>query len=170
MSPRALADEMDATSSRLVGLVNLLEEAGGLAVDDSGAIELAAGAGTPAELARDASEVAASHKRVEHSRLTMMRGYAETLGCRRQYLLAYFGEQLDQPCGSSDTCEAGTAHERPDDEDAPFPLQARVDHAQWGEGLVMRYEADRIVVLFEDVGYRTLSLPAVLSRELLRER
>ena len=33
----------------------------------------------------------------------------------------------------------------------------------------MRYEGDRIVVLFEQVGYRTLSLPAVSARGLLRE-
>jgi ATP-dependent DNA helicase RecQ len=31
----------------------------------------------------------------------------------------------------------------------------------------MRYEGDRIVVLFDDVGYRTLSLEAVAARGLL---
>jgi len=31
----------------------------------------------------------------------------------------------------------------------------------------MRYEGDRIVALFEDVGYRTLSLEAVAARGLL---
>jgi ATP-dependent DNA helicase RecQ len=33
--------------------------------------------------------------------------------------------------------------------------------------MVMRYEGDRIVVLFEEVGYRTLGLDAVAERDLL---
>ena len=32
----------------------------------------------------------------------------------------------------------------------------------------MRYEGDRIVVLFEEVGYRTLSLDAVAHRGLIK--
>ena len=31
--------------------------------------------------------------------------YCETAQCRRQVLLAYFGEQLDQPCGNCDICD-----------------------------------------------------------------
>jgi ATP-dependent DNA helicase RecQ len=31
----------------------------------------------------------------------------------------------------------------------------------------MSYERDRVVVLFEDVGYKTLSVPIVRSRGLL---
>ena len=41
-------------------------------------------------------------------------------------------------------------------------------HASRGEGVVMRCEGDRNVVLFEDVGYRTLSLETVAARGLLR--
>ncbi len=54
-----------------------------------------------------AAEVAEGHRKVEQSRVEMMRGYAETTGCRRQFLLAYFGETLDEPCGNCDTCAAG---------------------------------------------------------------
>jgi ATP-dependent DNA helicase RecQ len=97
----------------------------------------------------------------------MMRAYAETTGCRRQFLLGYFGETLEEPCGHCDTCEAGTAREQADAADSPFPLQSTVTHASWGSGVVMRYEGDRIVVLFEEVGYRTLSLAAVAARGLL---
>jgi ATP-dependent DNA helicase RecQ len=97
----------------------------------------------------------------------MMRGYAETQDCRRQFLLSYFGELLDEPCGNCDTCSDGTAEEQPDADDSPFPLQSQVRHASWGTGLVMRYEGDRIVVLFDEVGYKTLSLEAVHRRGLL---
>ena len=165
----ALAAEMDISKSRVVGLVNLLEESGGLEVGDGGALETVDDEVSPADLAGAAVEVAEAHRRVEKSRVTMMRGYAETSGCRRQYLLAYFGEQLVEPCGNCDTCEEGSAQEQPDADDSPFGLQSRVEHVEWGEGLVMRYEGDRIVVLFDSVGYRTLSVEAVTSRGLLRE-
>ncbi|MDP9497123.1 MAG: RecQ family ATP-dependent DNA helicase [Actinomycetota bacterium] len=168
VAPKELASEMDMTTSRTTGLVNLLEEAGGVETDERGEILPAEDKVSPAELAEAAVEVAESRRKVEQSRVAMVRGYAETQGCRRQYLLSYFGEQLDEPCGNCDTCEAGTAQEQPDADESPFPLQGRVEHKEWGEGVVMRYEGDRIVVLFDEVGYRTLSLPTVLERELLK--
>ena len=79
-----------------------------------------------------------------------------------------FGETLEEPCGHCDTCEAGTAVEQADAADSPFPLQSTVTHASWGSGVVMRYEGDRIVVLFEEVGYRTLSLRLIEEQPLLQ--
>ncbi len=43
-------------------------------------------------------------KRVERQRLEALLAYCETAGCRRQALLAYFGETLEEPCGNCDTC------------------------------------------------------------------
>jgi len=43
-------------------------------------------------------------KRAEQHRLNAMLGLCEITTCRRQTLLAYFGEILDQPCGNCDTC------------------------------------------------------------------
>ncbi len=167
VEPRELADEMDLTATRLTGLVNLLEQAGAVEVQADGTFDRPDDDLTPKQAAKAAVEVAESHKKVEQSRLTMMQGYAETQGCRRQYLLAYFGEQLDEPCGNCDTCADGTAEEQPDAADSPFALQSRVNHAIWGSGLVMRYEGDRIAVLFDEVGYKTLLLEAVAARGLL---
>jgi ATP-dependent DNA helicase RecQ len=167
VEPTALAQEMDIPPTRLAGLVNLLEQAGAVEVRPDGAIACAEQAPAPQEAAAAAVEVDDSHKRVEQSRVEMMRAYAETTGCRRQFLLAYFGETLDEPCGRCDTCAAGTAEEAADAGSSPYPLQSKVSHATWGEGVVMRYEGDRIVVLFEEVGYRTLSLEAVAARGLL---
>ncbi|MEO7387757.1 MAG: DNA helicase RecQ [Gammaproteobacteria bacterium] len=45
-----------------------------------------------------------AHKRVERHKLDAMLGLCELTGCRRQALLAYFGETLAQPCGNCDTC------------------------------------------------------------------
>lgn len=43
-------------------------------------------------------------KRVAHHKLEAMLGLCELTGCRRQALLAYFGEVLPEPCGNCDNC------------------------------------------------------------------
>lgn len=43
-------------------------------------------------------------KRVERQKLDAMLGLCEVTSCRRQVLLRYFGDQLDEPCGNCDTC------------------------------------------------------------------
>jgi ATP-dependent DNA helicase RecQ len=101
----------------------------------------------------------------------MMRGYAETTDCRRQFLLGYFGEQLDEPCGNCDNCSSGSAQEQDIvDQSSPFAVETPVEHSEWGPGIVMRVEDDRLVVLFEEVGYKTLALAAVTENGLLRAR
>jgi len=60
----------------------------------------------------------------ERSRLEMMRGYAEVRHCRRAYLLNYFGEKIDSPCGTCDNCKAGIATKK-DDRLEPYPLEAQ---------------------------------------------
>jgi len=50
------------------------------------------------------SESGAERKRVERAKLDALLGYAEITSCRRQRLLAYFGETLMQPCGNCDNC------------------------------------------------------------------
>ena len=53
--------------------------------------------------------------RFDRSRVDMMRAYAETDDCRRAFLLSYFGEPFEPPCGHCDNCEAGrvAARRRP---------------------------------------------------------
>ncbi|WP_426417263.1 DNA helicase RecQ [Aestuariirhabdus sp. LZHN29] len=43
-------------------------------------------------------------KRVEQHRLNAMLGLCEITSCRRQALLAYFGDDRPEPCGNCDTC------------------------------------------------------------------
>lgn len=52
----------------------------------------------------DASEADDRHKRVERHKLDAMLGLCELITCRRQALLAYFGESAPQPCGNCDNC------------------------------------------------------------------
>ena len=43
-------------------------------------------------------------KQADHKRLNALLGLAEAKHCRRQTLLAYFGETLAEPCGNCDLC------------------------------------------------------------------
>ncbi len=52
----------------------------------------------------DASAGDEQFKRVQQRKMEAMLGFCETLRCRRQVLLAYFGEQLSTPCGFCDIC------------------------------------------------------------------
>jgi ATP-dependent DNA helicase RecQ len=116
---------------------------------------------------RDTAEIRAAvvalgeqRVRVEQSRLAMMRTYAETLGCRRRVLLAYFGDFLAEPCGNCDTCDSGTAYRQPAHPpgSTPFRRGQRVDHAVWGRGEVIDVGADRLTAFFPTEGYRVVSL------------
>jgi ATP-dependent DNA helicase RecQ len=49
------------------------------------------------------SEADDAYKRVSNARLDAMLGLCETVRCRRQYLLDYFGE-ASSPCGNCDNC------------------------------------------------------------------
>ena len=50
------------------------------------------------------SEADESHKRVERHKLDAMLALCEITTCRRQTLLGYFSDPLEQPCGNCDTC------------------------------------------------------------------
>ncbi len=124
-----------------------------------------AGTMTVAE-ALEASEAETEREdEVERSRLTMMRRYAEHTGCRRSFLLTYFGQDYPGPCGN---CDNDLAPPVPPRAEIPFAVGARVVSEHWGEGTVQRYDGDHVTVLFDDHGYRELFVPAVLKRGLLR--
>ncbi|HEB97607.1 MAG TPA: DNA helicase RecQ [Sedimenticola thiotaurini] len=52
----------------------------------------------------EATDADERFKRVAHHKLEAMLGLCDLTGCRRQALLAYFGETLEQPCGNCDNC------------------------------------------------------------------
>ena len=157
---------MNASAAKRTTAVNLLEQAGAAATTSDGRLEYVDPDLRVDHAVQRAVDAAESHQRLIRSRIEMMRGYAETTGCRRQYLLGYFGEQLAHPCNNCDTCVAGTAEEQPAG-DHEFPWGSSVRHGKWGHGVVMSIEQDQLTVLFDDVGYKTLSLPAVHERNIL---
>jgi ATP-dependent DNA helicase RecQ len=166
-----LGRTLDLSRRTVTGLLNLLVQAA--AVRSSPAGYRADAALSASEAASAAVQASEARQRIDQSRIEMMRGYAETFDCRRRFLLGYFGEQLEQPCGNCDTCAAGTASEGDDDEPGatdsgdPFIVQTRVRHREWGAGVVMRRESDRITVFFEQEGYKVLSLEAIEENGVL---
>ncbi|SDF83259.1 RecQ family ATP-dependent DNA helicase [Klenkia brasiliensis] len=162
----ALREETGRGASPLTRDLNLLDQVGAVLLADDGTVTPAPDGPAPGEAAAAARELAEHRQRVDESRVEMVRGLADTTGCRRQYLLGYFGEELAEPCGNCDTCSAGTS-ERHETPDGDLVADAAVEHTEWGTGRVMRTEGDRVVVLFDTVGYRTLSIPAVEEHGLL---
>jgi ATP-dependent DNA helicase RecQ len=149
--------------------VSRLEQSGAVEVRPDGSVRLADDDADPAEVAEEAAADQEARRRVDASRLDMMRSYCETRSCRRRFVLTYFGEAAPEWCGNCDTCRR-RQEEGPGEAggDVPFPEQSRVVHAAFGEGLVLRHEGDSVVVLFDEAGYKTLSLELVEEGDLLR--
>jgi ATP-dependent DNA helicase RecQ len=164
-SRTALEKRTGLGTRKLPQLLSLLERVGAAETVHRGQWATPRYAPTPAEAAKLAVAEAQRHQRLQGSRIEMMRTVAETSGCRGQALLSCFGEHLDHPCGHCDQCAAGEGESAP--VKGPFPVHSTVRHATWGEGMVLRYEDDRMVVLFDDVGYKTLSVEVVQRQKLL---
>ncbi|MCQ1950722.1 RecQ family ATP-dependent DNA helicase [Arthrobacter sp. zg-Y859] len=173
-----LSQKLGVSSRRLSGLLNLLNAAGAVTASKKG---YRARRMAPDEAVAAAVDYAERRESIDQSRVDMARQYAETSGCRRQFLLGYFGEDLPEPCGNCDNCEKAAAEaDIPVEElqvlaaaeapNLPFPLQSTVTHSEWGPGVVMSYEEETVTVLFEAEGYKTLSIDLVLEKELLKPR
>jgi ATP-dependent DNA helicase RecQ len=119
----------------------------------------------PAGVVEDAMAERERRREFDRTRLDMIRAYAETTDCRRRVILELLGEDYPQRCLNCDNCDAGTSEEAAD---RPFPIGSAVVHPEWGQGTVSHYEGDRVVVLFTNGGYRTLALPLVREKGLLR--
>ncbi|ROP75505.1 ATP-dependent DNA helicase RecQ [Frigoribacterium sp. PhB107] len=173
---KAISEATELKPRQVSRLVDLLLEAGVVAESKTGyevTTDLAS-----KEAAEQARQVAEGRERVEKSRIEMMRTYAESHGCRRRFLLGYFGEEAPERCGNCDDCRAAAAEpDRPADAEearvddpahAPlFDPDTRVSHPAWGEGTVMSTEGDRMTVFFEGEGYKVLALEAVAEHHLL---
>jgi ATP-dependent DNA helicase RecQ len=161
-----LQEQTELSQTKLTAAVSRLEDVGAVQVLPSGDIAGGGDDSEGADAVRAAAEAEEKRRSFDRSRVEMMRAYAETDGCRRAFVLSYFGEPFEPPCGHCDNCEAGRVR-APELDDVPFPIGTRVAHPQWGEGVVQRYEDASLVVLFDEVGYKTLALEVVRERELL---
>lgn len=164
--PADVAERSGLGRRKVARILNLHEDAQQEAQDQAQQ-EARQASGGGEDPVRRVTQLAESRRKLERSRVDMMRAYAETDRCRAEFLVGYFGERLGERCGVCDSCRAGTAPEPAEDEGAPYALQERVRHDEFGAGIVTDLETDRLTVLFDDVGYRTLSLEVVAEQELL---
>lgn len=163
---RVVRDTLGIGPSKLTSMVNLLEMAEAVEMTHRGRLRYAEHGPAPERAVADAIEMDETRRRIDDSRIDMMRGYAETTGCRRRYLLEYFGEPCPRTCGNCGNCVNG-AVPAAGHKEAPFPVHSEVIHVSWGAGTVMSADPDRITVLFDETGYKTLSLGTVQREGLL---
>lgn len=164
-----LRQDTGLSRNRVTAAVNLLEEADTVVTGEEGDIRPAPGV-SPGQAAEQAAEAARAHRRSDRSRVEMARAYAETTGCRRHFLLGYFGEECAAPCGNCDRCDEDRPERRQGERPAhpaaaTYSVGTEVRHERWGEGTVLSENQDRITVLFDHAGYHTLSLEALAARD-----
>jgi ATP-dependent DNA helicase RecQ len=165
--PAELASALSLSGAKTHAAVHALEEAGAAAVLASG--EVVPSPGADLEAAAAAAVSAQERRRnAEAMRLERMRIYAESAGCRRAALLAYFGESPPPACGGCDACRAGRGEAAGATRADPFERGALVRHVAFGEGVVRDRREDKVTVLFEAAGTRTLRLGPAVERGLLR--
>ena len=94
-------------------------------------------------------------KRVERGKLTALLGLCETTGCRRQALLAYFGEVYDHACGNCDTCRSPV--ETFDGTDAAVKAMAAVYRTgqRFGAGHVVDVLVGKVTEKVERFGHES---------------
>jgi ATP-dependent DNA helicase RecQ len=165
MTKAALQEATGLGPRKLGQYLGLLEQVRAATTGAGGKVTVPVFAPLPAAAGQAAVAEFSRQQVVARSRTDMMRGFAETTNCRSQTLLAYFGEALRRQCGHCDNDLTGVSSAIPSDE--PFPVHSKVAHGEWGPGTVMGYEEDRMTVLFDEVGYKTLSVPVVVENSLL---
>ncbi len=161
-----LAGRSDLPAGRVARAVRLLETQGAVRRRRG---RVTAGRG----LDPDAVSLAGEERRAayDETRQAEMRGYAETDGCRRAFVLTHFGDPPgDGPCGNCDNDARGPATGAGEDDGTVAGLApgARVTHRAFGPGVVTRVQDGIVTVLFDDAGYRTLDgrlAGGVLSRD-----
>jgi ATP-dependent DNA helicase RecQ len=145
-----------------------LEEVGAVDVLPDGEVAPSAdGPGRQAAI-EAAADVELNRRAFDRSRVDMMRAYAETDTCRRGFVLSYFGEPSTGRAATATTARRAGRGGRAARGRAVRRSARASRTTQWGEGVVQRYDDDAVVVLFDDVGYKTLAIDVVVERQLLR--
>jgi ATP-dependent DNA helicase RecQ len=172
VDPRTIADDLHLSKTRVATALHRLEDVDIAIVGDDGLVTTAPGVeklddDALAAAIDDAAIAEEQRESFDRSRVEMMRAYAEHDGCRRAFVLGYFGEEYDPPCGNCDWCEAHADEHEPAPDDG-FEVGVRVTHVEWGAGTVSVRERDQVTVVFDSVGYRTLDAGLVVERGLLK--
>jgi ATP-dependent DNA helicase RecQ len=163
----SLKEDEEISGAKVAKAINRLEEVGAVKVSAEGVVSPTGKKVNVEKAAAKAVEEQEAYRNYRLGRVELMKKYAETNGCRRWFLLDYFGEKTDEVCGNCDNCDSGLSRKSADakaEENVPFAVNAKVVHKKFGPGVVMRYEGDKVVILFDTEGYKSL-VTAVVVRE-----
>ncbi len=100
-----IGKEMDLSPRKVRSSIQKLADAGAIEILPDGEVQLA----SEADLEQAAQTVAEQQEERQDGskqRLEQMREYVGISGCRREYLLSYFGDTFTGPCNHCDNCEA----------------------------------------------------------------
>jgi ATP-dependent DNA helicase RecQ len=169
VSVKELKEETDVPPGKVTAALGRLEDAGVVELRPGGEVATVAKKVDVEAVAEEAVREQERYRQYRQARVESIKDFAETKECRRRYLLNYFGEACEHcSCDYCDNCDAGTSSkEQAKQESLPFPLKGRVKHSKWGEGTVLRYEEDKVVVLFEEEGVKSMVTQFVIENELL---
>ncbi len=166
-----LRDETEQTGGRLRRTLDLLEHVGAVTVSlDGDAIATGDAGDDVAERVLAEQDRFRDHRA---ARLSAMERYAVGGRCRRAAILDYFGQDFSPPCGNCDNCKTGrsveVAEKRQEQANAaPFPVGETVKHKSLGVGQVQRYEGQKVVVLFETAGLKSIVTQYAIEHGLMR--
>ena len=143
-----------------------LADAGRVTVDAEGVVTIT---GDITDAVAEAEGLVRTRRAAERMRTENIAAYAHEVGCRWRFLLGYFGEPTDERCGHCDNDQR--PDEAADETDGwrPFARGSRVRHPVFGEGEVIGYAGNRILLAFDQAGYKRLDLGPVTDGDLLEE-
>jgi ATP-dependent DNA helicase RecQ len=166
VDPADMLEEVGVSRTKLATALHRLEDTGAVALCPDGSVRAVADAIELEEAVVQAATAEEHRLAFDRSRVDMMRGYAEHRGCRRAFILGYFGEEFTPPCGNCDNCNRGLGASAPNRAER-WRAGERVQHEKWGEGTVVQVGDGHITIVFDSVGYRTLDAQLIEERGLL---
>ncbi len=168
VAPHLVQQDLGLTDARASAVLRRLEEVGAVEIFENGWVMAIRGVDTRAAVV-EALKLQGRYRRYVRSRLDMLKAYAEGSGCRRAFLLGYFGEAHDAPCGNCDLCDQlGHTGAETDAQVFPFRVGYRVEHDLYGPGEITGIDDEKVTLRFEREGYMQLALDHVLENQLLR--
>jgi ATP-dependent DNA helicase RecQ len=143
-----------------------LADTGRVTVDAEGVVTIR---GDITDAVAEAEGLVRTRRAAERMRTETVGAYAREVGCRWRFLLGYFGQPADERCGHCDNDRRPDGAADETDGWRLFARGSRVRHPVFGEGEVIGYAGRRILVAFDQAGYKRLDLGPESDGDLLDE-
>jgi ATP-dependent DNA helicase RecQ len=154
-----LRQQLSQPRGRLLQAVQLLETLGPVVLTADGTVQ--PGGARWVEVEPLVAEQLEERRALLTTRRDMMDWFVHSDACRWLTVLGYLGQGGGTPCGSCDVCTGRPAAP------ATNGPEERIHHREFGAGTVVQRDGDRIVVLFDGAGYRTLSSTLLDEEDLV---